>query len=140
MKSLQPGWIGAAGAIAALVAAPAVGETVVVSQADCMRVVRHVPAPDVAYKPGVDVHGRAVAPADLAGAPQLPLPETFSFDINIDMSKYLTGTTLGTRDMKVGTVTYDIASGRLTFNGQPLTDADERAIAEACGQAYGRKP
>ncbi|MFA6312638.1 MAG: hypothetical protein WC681_14240, partial [Sterolibacterium sp.] len=74
------------------------------------------------------------------GTPQLRLPETFSFDINIDMSKYLKGSAFGTRDMKVGAVTYDVASGGLAFNGQPLTDADQRAVAEACRQAYGKRP
>jgi len=140
MKSSKPAWIGGIGMAAALAAAPAASETVVVSQADCARVVRHVPAADVEYKPGVDAQGRPVAPADLAGTPQLRLPETFSFDINIDMSKYLKGSAFGTRDMKVGAVTYDVASGGLTFNGQPLTDADQRAVADACRQAYGKRP
>ena len=36
---------------------------------------RHEPAPDVAYQPGVDVHGRAVAPADLNGGSQIELPD-----------------------------------------------------------------
>ena len=140
MKSWKAGWIGGAGVIATLVAVPVAGETVVVSQADCARIVRHVPASDVEYKPGVDVRGRPVAPADLAGTPQLQLPQTFSFDINIDMSRYMTGTGFGTRDMKAGTVTYDITSGRLTFNGQALTDSDQSAVAEACRQAGGKMP
>lgn len=138
MKAKRGGWVGGLAAIMALGAGPAVGETLVVSRADCERLVRHFPAADVEYKPGVDVHGRAVAPADLPGSPKLQLPETFSFDINMDMSKYLTSSALGTRDMKVGAVTYNIASGHLTFNGQPLTNADEAAVAEACRQAYAK--
>ena len=32
------------------------------TRADCKRLVTHQPAPDVAYRSGVDVRGRAVAP------------------------------------------------------------------------------
>ena len=58
---------------------------VVISGQDCQRLVRHVPAPDVAYKPGVDVHGKPVAPADLpgsAGGYQLPDHIEFNYTIN----------------------------------------------------------
>ncbi|MBE0599973.1 MAG: hypothetical protein IH568_01525, partial [Burkholderiaceae bacterium] len=76
-------------AILAVAAGPLAAETVVISREDCRRVVRHVASADVAYTPGVDARGRPVAPADLAGTPQLQLPETFSFDIAIDMRRYL---------------------------------------------------
>ena len=57
-----------ASAIASLAAASslAAAERVAITGADCARVVAHAPAPDVAYRPGVDVEGGAVVPADLA--------------------------------------------------------------------------
>ena len=38
-------------------------QTVTIKTADCASFVSHIPTTDVAYKPGVDVHGRPVAPA-----------------------------------------------------------------------------
>lgn len=137
MKSSMAAWCALAGVWVAVVPAMAAAETVVISRDDCLRVLRHVPSADVTYTPGVDARGRKVAPADLEGTSPLQLPETFTFDINIDVSRYVGGDRYGTLDMAVGTIRYDVASGRLTFDGQPLTDADRRAVAEACRQAYG---
>ena len=58
---------------------------VAITRADCARLVAHVPAPDVAYEPGVDVYGREVVPADLGGAPRIELPETIVIDIEVDL-------------------------------------------------------
>ncbi|MDX9861984.1 MAG: hypothetical protein RBS99_13820 [Rhodospirillales bacterium] len=139
MKSSRSAWSALAGtAILAAAGAPAAAETVVISRDDCMRVVRHVPSADVAYAPGADVRGRPVAPADVGAASPLRLPETLSFDLTIDMARYLGGARYGTLDSTVGTIRYDTASGRLTFGDQPLTDADQRAVAAACQKAYGK--
>jgi len=140
VKSSKVMWVALAGAWAATVPAmPSAGETVVISRDDCLRAIRHVPSADAAYAPGVDARGRPVAPADLGGGPRIALPEILAFDINIDVGRYLGGSRYGTLDMAVGTVVYDVASGRLTFNGEVLTDADQRAVAEACRRAYGEK-
>ncbi|NFV79934.1 hypothetical protein [Magnetospirillum aberrantis] len=65
---------------------------IVITKTDCSRLIRHVPAPDVAYKPGVDVHGRAVAPADMpgSGADAIPglLPDVLEFPITINPISY----------------------------------------------------
>ena len=39
--------------------------TVQIGDADCKRLVRHVPSGDVAFKPGIDVRGNPVAGATL---------------------------------------------------------------------------
>lgn len=70
---------------AGLLAAAALAQpaTVTVTREDCQRLVRHVPSADATYQPGVDVYGREVAPADLNGGAQIVLPDTYSFDIEI---------------------------------------------------------
>ncbi len=78
----------AAALAAALAATPAAAHekaTVAITRADCARLVAHVPGPDVAYQPGVDVYGREVAPADLGGAPRIELPETIFIAIEVDL-------------------------------------------------------
>ena len=69
-------------ALAVLSAATATAE-IAVSRRDCEQLVKHEPAPDVTYQPGVDVHGNAVAPADLNGGPQLKLPEVIYIPLEV---------------------------------------------------------
>lgn len=65
---------------------------IIITKLDCSRLVRHLPAADVAYQPGVDAKGRAVAPADLdgSGADALPnlLPDVLEFPITINPVGY----------------------------------------------------
>ena len=75
-------------AFAGLLPAPAAAEAehvVKVTAGDCRRVVAHVAAADVEYRPGVDVRGRKVAPADLGGGPPIGLPDEIAFDIKLDL-------------------------------------------------------
>ncbi|MEX0694654.1 MAG: hypothetical protein WD075_09440 [Rhodospirillales bacterium] len=62
-----------------------------ISKPDCQRVVRHQASADVAYKPGVDVRGNAVAPAEASGGFTIPLPDVFEFNITRDLAAYLGG-------------------------------------------------
>ncbi|MBI5120564.1 MAG: hypothetical protein HZA67_06125 [Rhodospirillales bacterium] len=68
----------------------AAAETVTVSKRDCSRLIAHAPSADVAYKSGVDVKGRKVAPADLEGGGNSIklLPEVLQFNININPVDY----------------------------------------------------
>lgn len=65
---------------------------IVITKLDCSRLIRHVPAADVAYQPGVDARGRAVAPADMpgSGAGALPnlLPDVLEFPLTINPIGY----------------------------------------------------
>ena len=75
-------------AFAGLLPALAAAEQVVtVKAADCRRVVAHVAAADTEYRPGVDVRGRKVAPADLGGTPQVEIPDTITFDLQLDLER-----------------------------------------------------
>ena len=121
---------------AALAAAPAAVHeraTVAITRADCARLVAHVPGPDVAYRPGVDVYGREVATADLGGAPRIELPETILIDIEIDLLQRFgipANPALYDADAEVGEVAY--RDGRFTFNGQPLQDEAQAELAARC--------
>ena len=81
------GLISLAGVLCISVAARA--ETVALSTADCKKLVQHVPADDVTYKPGVDVRGKAVAPADLGGGYNVNIPEEINIQIGIDLADRL---------------------------------------------------
>ncbi|MCH9000216.1 MAG: hypothetical protein IID48_18415 [Proteobacteria bacterium] len=130
----------AAALVAAPVAAPVaahekapVAISVAITRADCARLVAHVPDPDVAYRPGVDVHGREVVPADLGGAPRIELPETILIDIEIDLLARFgipANPALYDPDAEVGEVAY--RDGRFTFNGQPLQDQAQAELAARC--------
>lgn len=78
-------WIVASALLAAAAAEPAWAQTrtVTITEADCSRLVEHRPDPGVAYQAGRDVYGRAVAPADLGGGVRIDLPETYSFELEI---------------------------------------------------------
>src|SRR5262245_41340299 len=65
--------------------APVASPQLQVTAADCRRLVQAVPSADVNYRPGVDVYGRAVAPADLAPVPPLGPPELMTVYIDADL-------------------------------------------------------
>jgi hypothetical protein len=121
-------------ALPALAQAPAATK-VQVTAADCRRLfTEHRAAPDVAYKPGVDVNGRPVAGADLNPAPQIRVPDTVAMDIAIDVSRYgvPVNSPLYQPNIKLGEVRMDLASGRVLYNGQPLGNPELEALREAC--------
>lgn len=105
----------------------------------CQALVRHRPAPDVEYTPGVDVRGRAVAPADLpgsAGAGRQPL-ERFEIPVTPDFARRmgLPGGRAGAAapgNMEIGRLVID--GDRLTFNGQTIGGGSEAALLAACGR------
>lgn len=60
--------------------APLGAQTITVSPSACQALTAHTAADDVAYKPGVDVAGNDVAPADLSMPPgNLILTKTTNF-------------------------------------------------------------
>jgi hypothetical protein len=91
------------------------------------------PAPDVAYKAGVDVNGNAVAPADLPGsAPAIRPPDTIKIplQINLQNALHLNNSNLYSPDAVVGTIEYK--DGQVTFNGQPVSEDAAAQIKAAC--------
>ena len=113
---------------------PLAGATLQLAVADetitaekCRWFVRHVPAPNVAYQPGVDANGNAVVPADLHSK-SIKVKGPYQFDVERNVSKR-TDT-----DMKInlGTVEIDSDTGHTIFNGEALTADEMRALASAC--------
>lgn len=113
--------------------APATRPQVQVTAADCRRLVQHVPSADVNFRPGVDVYGRSVAPADLNPAPPLGPPERMTVYIDADLRRFGVPSTspLFQPFVGVGEISFD-RNGNVFFNGQPLGGSEQAAIAEIC--------
>ena len=113
-------------------AAPASAE-VAISRRDCEQLVRHEPAPDVAYQPGVDVHGRPVAPADLGGGSQIALPDVIYIPIEVlvqDRFGIPANSVLYDATALVGVVS--VKGNQVYFEDQLLGDPEVAALEEAC--------
>lgn len=127
----SPGYV--VGLLGLLAASAAAAETISITDRDCAQIVSYSAAPDVAYQPGVDVYGRSVAPADLNPQPQIG-NQPIAIDITADLHKYGVPSTspLLLPGARLGQVTVEDNGRRVYFNGQPLGDTEEKAIAEAC--------
>ncbi len=113
-----------------------------ISRAACTRLVAHVPGDDVAYRPGVDVRGRPVAPADLEGAPALALPESYRVRIEVDSNdRFGIPAKSGNydADVAVGEALVE-ADGRVLFNGQPLGSEAAFDLGRRCRELLRQAP
>lgn len=112
----------------------AADETVIrIPRADCARLVEHRSAPDVAYKPGVDVRGKKVAPADLPGSSAaIKAPKQVEIAISFNPLRGAAGSRFDSSELIVGTVQFNLETGAATFNGQPLTDPEQAELARKC--------
>ncbi len=108
-----------------------------ITEQGCDQLVRHVASGDVAFQPGVDVNGNAVAPADLNGSQQIPVPEVVSFPLTLDLADRLGIPVAGDADFLARPVIGEVgisAEGRITFNGTPLTSDAQHELAQKCQQ------
>lgn len=112
---------------------------ITVSEADCRRLTIHELAPDVTYRPGVDVRGKSVAPADLPGSTALAdkIRETdIAFDLKLNPLLFAGNPALADlfdeAVVDFGRVRLDRGTGQLTLDGEPLTDPQQAAIVAAC--------
>ena len=112
-------------------AAPATAE-VAISRRDCERLVRHEPAPDVAYQPGVDAHGRPVVPADLGGS-QIQLPDVIYIPIEVLLQEAFNipaNSVLYQATAEVGVA--ELRGNQVYYQGQLLSDPERTALEAAC--------
>ncbi len=113
--------------------------TIVVTRGDCAALVEHTPASDVEYRPGVDVRGRSVVAADASGSSPIAAPDEIAIDVTVQVYQFLERTPprgLGDTSTNVGRLVF--SDGKLSFNGEPLSDPATHAIAEACAEKLGR--
>lgn len=121
--------------LAAVAAAgPGTAQTVAITAADCARLVQYVEAADVAFKPGVDLQGRPVVPADVEESVRIEPPGEFAVPITVDLQKSLgipvDPNLFQTQNFSVGVVTWE--GGRGYFNGQPLQSEQSAKFATLC--------
>jgi hypothetical protein len=110
---------------------------IVITRDLCNQVsVEHRPAPDVAYRGGTDVYGRAVAPADLpnSGASYGGLGSRSSTDILIAPQAGGLNQRGVVGETFIGRVTVD-QSGRVAINGQPVDGPDQSELRQLCARA-----
>ncbi len=110
---------------------------VVVSSKACGEVVAHVPDAGVAYAPGVDVNGNAVAPADLPDNASPISADSFPIFLTLDLKKKFhvpDSAKLFKLQAVVGLIT--IQGNRVLFNGQPIAPGEAGLLAAAC-RAHG---
>lgn len=118
------------------------GATVIrVSSSDCRRLQQYVPAPDVAYQPGVTKSGKRVAPADMTPPVDFGKTDDLAFTFSVRLKNPLpggagasggaAGDVLG--EAPIGTV--ELHNGVVSFNGVPLDDGQAQAVAAGCGAA-----
>lgn len=110
------------------------GDTVYVTADDCRVLSRHRPDQGVTYRPGVDVKGKYVAPADLNGGAASALPPgKVGFDVLVNPMENNPGqgrykdTTL-----PVARVEVDLATGETFLNGRSLTPEQDKIVWDAC--------
>lgn len=111
---------------------------ITVTRSACKAIVKHVPADDVEYMPGVDVRGNKVVGADLNGGSNIlkSLPKEIEFPVTLDFMEYA-GSSLPegmSGEQSIGKITY--RNGRVYFNDQPLgDDANNDELIAACREA-----
>jgi hypothetical protein len=122
-------------AVALWPAGNAGGEAVViVTEADCRLLERHVPGADVAYRGGVDLRGKPVVPADASPYGRPATPQQVAIDVAVPLRAFLfqPPARLGEAEVQVGRIAVDLATGQLAFDGQPLSDPERAQVAAAC--------
>ena len=103
-----------------------------ISQENCRRLIAHHAAADVDYKAGVDAYGRSVVPADISSRRSLKIDHII-IDMSLPLQDLLDNPPAGLEnvDVIIGKIEYDISSGKMLFNGQPVaTEATDALIYE----------
>jgi len=104
------------------------------SEEACRQLADYQPDPKahVAYEPGIDVHGKPVASADVSRSP-VTVPRVIKFTIDADVAQYA-GIPLpqGQNLASVGIVEVDTQTGDADFNGMPIEGPAIAALKDIC--------
>ncbi len=102
-------------------ASPAYAKDALEDNALCKLRAKHVAASDVAFKPGVDVKGNPVTPADINAAPPM-VPDIIRIPMTIDLAKHLDIVPKGV-ELKAGAGMVEIfKNGDVAYNGVDISD------------------
>lgn len=98
---------------------------------ECRILPEHKATNDVTYRPGVDVRGKPVVPADINADPMGITSQTIVVPLTVDLAKRLQNQSIAGLEME-GTLGFlEISpSGRVTYNGQDLTSQ----VHALCGE------
>lgn len=104
------------------------GNQIIVTKDTCRMLTVHIPDSSVAYKPGVDVHGKPVVPANLESGANWQLPQTVSFQVREDLAAQ------GPREYEAdfAEIKVNLGTNQITLNGQPLTSPDQTRLIAQC--------
>jgi len=114
---------------------------VLITKADCSRLVKYTASPDVAYQPGTDAHGRAVVPTDLDSQPRFQTGGHYLVSLEVDLAERLgipSGPSNFDADAEIGLI--EVKEERTYLNGRPLQSEGQAELAALCRQAESRKP
>lgn len=115
-----------------------------ISSDACQAIQGHTPDASVAYVPGVDVDGRAVAPADLPDSGSLTMSEQdIAIDLRVPLSQFFAipaglQPVIGDALIGVGQVT--LRDGTPYLGDKRLTGQEQNALAKACAEALAQQP
>lgn len=114
---------------------------VLITKADCSRLVKYVAGPDIAYQPGIDAHGRAVVPADLDSPTRFRADSHYLVSLEVDLAERLgipRGPSNFDADAEIGLV--EVREDRTFLNGRPLQSEGQAELAALCRQAESLTP
>jgi hypothetical protein len=121
---------------AAAVAVPAQPAPPALTRQDCLR----LGFSDVEYRPGVDVNGQPVVPADLpnAAANLAAMPPAYVIDLKRSLGAVAPGApaALAGSDVLVGRAAVDPLTGRVALNGQVLGTPADHPLARECAAVF----
>lgn len=121
-----------------LAASPAGAEetTLRITRADCAGLIAAGREAKSHYIPGVDAHGRPVAPAELEDNGGIEVPQDFAVTLEVDLVEYL-GTQENLQnlsaDAPIGEI--ELRGGKAYFNGRPLAAESEANLLKRCHEA-----
>lgn len=103
----------------------------------CQALIKHVPDADVAYRPGVDVRGKPVVPADLDSNETIELPDEITIPLTVGLGHFLKldtaslpASAMERTDIQLGSLT--LRGDQVSFNGKPLTKDQQDNLAVLC--------
>lgn len=117
--------------LGAISGAAIAAETVVITKADCQRLVKYIPEAGVAYEPGKDVYGRKVAPADLGGGyGWIKPPEAITFDMQVNLRNFRGGPAADAQAQTAAVDAATKAANAAAVSGLAASEAETASAAD----------